>query len=409
MGGIDLPGEGNFPGNTNPGFVSPALASLAPTKDGDYHLLTTSPLLNAGTPDIEGLGLTELDLAGNARLLDGRIDLGPHEGGVRPVEPIYEIRYVMQTARGAGDGSSWENASDDIQGMIEKQYVKQVWVAEGKYVPRRRADDVSTVSVGDRNNAFLMKIDVKIYGGFKGTETSLSERDLQSARRSILSGDLDNNDITVDGLSTSNRGNNAYHVVVCIGNAGEAALDGFTITGGTAYNDLTTQINGYDARRDEGGGIYVANSSPKINNVFIAGNAARSGGGVYLIWSKATISNFVLQKNTASSSGGGISVDFGYPTLINGRITGNRNRLCWRWVLQLWPRRECSQLGDQRKQRYNTQGGSTLFSHCLVEGVEANAGTGNLTPTPIRSLNLHCHGPGRLLRVGITVFQDARR
>lgn len=54
----------------------------------------------------------------------------------------------------------------------------QVWVAGGTYFPIRRADALTTVTMNDRFNAFVLKKDVKIYGGFTGiNETELTQRD----------------------------------------------------------------------------------------------------------------------------------------------------------------------------------------------------------------------------------------
>lgn len=45
------------------------------------------------------------------------------------------IRYVKPTASGLGDGSSWANASNDIQATINASgFNTQIWVAAGTYV-----------------------------------------------------------------------------------------------------------------------------------------------------------------------------------------------------------------------------------------------------------------------------------
>ena len=45
----------------------------------NYHLLSNSPCVNAGTPDISGLGLADTDPAGNPRIISNRIDMGVFE------------------------------------------------------------------------------------------------------------------------------------------------------------------------------------------------------------------------------------------------------------------------------------------------------------------------------------------
>ncbi|MEA2105020.1 MAG: choice-of-anchor Q domain-containing protein [Candidatus Cloacimonadota bacterium] len=44
-----------------------------------YELTEDSPCIDAGTPDTTGLNLPELDLAGNSRIYNGRIDIGAYE------------------------------------------------------------------------------------------------------------------------------------------------------------------------------------------------------------------------------------------------------------------------------------------------------------------------------------------
>ena len=46
------------------------------------------------------------------------------------------VRYVRPTVAGLGDGSSWTNASADLQLMINNSAAGDtIWVAEGTYLP----------------------------------------------------------------------------------------------------------------------------------------------------------------------------------------------------------------------------------------------------------------------------------
>ncbi|MEO5966998.1 MAG: hypothetical protein ABIP69_01955, partial [Ferruginibacter sp.] len=74
------------------------------------------------------------------------------------------IRYVTQN--GTGNGSSWLNASGNLQLMINSSVAgDQVWVAGGTYKTAYRPDNMSNTNPNDRVNTFLLKKDVKIYGG----------------------------------------------------------------------------------------------------------------------------------------------------------------------------------------------------------------------------------------------------
>jgi len=63
------------------------------------------------------------------------------------------IRYVKPIATGTGDGSSWVNASGNLQAMIDAAIINQdeVWVAAGKYFPRSFPSCCSTCGVASPN------------------------------------------------------------------------------------------------------------------------------------------------------------------------------------------------------------------------------------------------------------------
>ena len=101
-------------------------------------------------------------------------------------------RYVTQIAAGIGDGSTWLNASADIQAMIDSSLAGDtVWVAAGTYYPT--SDPLGNPSPADpRDKTFALKNGVKVFGSFAGTEASLSQRTLAviNANASVLSGDI---------------------------------------------------------------------------------------------------------------------------------------------------------------------------------------------------------------------------
>src|ERR1700741_619917 len=77
-----------------------------------------------------------------------------------------QVIHVDDTAVGANDGTSWQDAFTDLQSALAVQAINSViWVARGTYKP--------TTSL-DRNTTFEIYCDV--YGGFDGTETSLAQR-----------------------------------------------------------------------------------------------------------------------------------------------------------------------------------------------------------------------------------------
>jgi hypothetical protein len=220
------------------------------------------------------------------------------------------IIYVTTTGAGNGNGSSWQNAYKGLtHPLIYADHhnptvasgtgdsIRQIWVAEGVYCPAYKAGN----GTQEREKAFVLVPDVKIYGGFAGTETDVSQRDI-SAHVTTLSGDT--------GVPDDNS-DNCYHVVTATGNAANdslktAVLDGFTITRGNANGNILN-VNGC------GGGIYFVASSPVLNNIIISENTAdNSGGGMCNTnYSSPVLSNVTVRNNSANNSGGGIFNDGG--------------------------------------------------------------------------------------------------
>ncbi|GAB3984549.1 hypothetical protein GCM10028806_59690 [Spirosoma terrae] len=210
------------------------------------------------------------------------------------------IRYVKQG--GAGNGSSWTNASGDLQAMINASGVQQVWVAAGTYKPGGNANTNRTIS-------FSMKNGVAIYGGFAGNETALNQRPAINpttgqSSNSILSGEIGN----------SGSADNSFHVVNNdqTGIDNTAILDGFIIRGGNA-NDMN---NGNDGT---GGGMLNVSTSPTVRNCSFLSNSASDygGGGMYNLSGNPSLTNCSFQGNTTSGNGGGMYNVTSNPSLTN--------------------------------------------------------------------------------------------
>jgi hypothetical protein len=296
---------------------------------GDYRLSGSSPCINAGdkivygggqTPDLSGV-LT--DLLGAPRFYNGgEIDLGAYEFQSDPVVSYTPdangIIYVTES--GTGDGSSWANAAGDLADVLSLAStipaIEQIWVAAGTYKPQVMAGNGAT----DRDKAFVLAKNIKVYGGFAGTETQLTNRVLSTANASILSGDLNGDD-----NGESNLTENAYHVVISAGDIGTAVLDGFTISGGNANGSSSITVNSQYVERNYGGGISIYGSNPMLSNLKINKNtASNSGGGIYNGNSSASVlTNILITENKATTNGGGIYNSSSAPYLTNITISGN--------------------------------------------------------------------------------------
>ena len=258
----------------------------------DFRLRSDSPALNAGTNNAVNLNdrIEDLDLAGNARIIDGTVDLGAFEGaqvGSTPSEPqasdAATIIHVDRDATGNNDGSSWENAYSDLQTALRNAPLgSQIWVAEGTYLP----------SQSDRNESFQLRDTITLYGGFAGNETSLEQRNIQQ-NRTVLSGELGNSADIED---------NSIHVVNASNVTSSAVLDGFTIRAGNANGALFgSQALGF------GGGIFSRASQATFRNLILEENNASRGGGLFVDDSSFHIlENVDFIDNTTAGDGGAV-------------------------------------------------------------------------------------------------------
>ena len=224
-------------------------------------------------------------------------------------------RYVTVTGAGTKDGSSWVNASDNLQNMINASAANnQVWVAAGTYYPTRDgAGNVSTT----RDRTFLLKNSVSMYGSFAGNETDISQRDF-TANETILSGDFNKDDLA----NYVNYTENAFHVIAAVSFTG--IFDGFTSTGGNANNTTNGSVGGYGIPRSWGGVMLAVYGTPTINRCKFLNNTGIFSGIYAYNTVGMVVSNSNISANYSSNSGSGISTAASSNVLINNcRFTSN--------------------------------------------------------------------------------------
>jgi hypothetical protein len=237
-----------------------------------------------------------------------------------------KVIYVDDDAFGLNDGTSWENAYFYLQdALVDANTAEkpvEIHVAQGVYRP-----DTGIMAIpefGRKSMTFQLINDVALRGGYAGiNEPDPNARDV-SLYETILSGDLNGDDIEVadpnDLLDELTRIENSYHVVTGSRTDVNAVLDGFTITGGQAD----------DPRENEpylryGGGIYNVLGSPMIINCTLSGNLAqRGGGGIYNQEGNPTLINCIFSYNRTERHGGGIQNFYGDPSLENCIFSGNQ-------------------------------------------------------------------------------------
>lgn len=293
----------------------------------------TSALLNKGkleyyTNNVVNANLetTSTDIMGRTRYQTSTIDIGAYEYARMKAG---RIRYVKPKKAGKGDGTSWDDATDDIQWAINDLAENapgekgEVWVAAGTYVVKDRITDDTSSPV-----SLLMKNGISVYGAFKGTEKRRSERIEESKdlkpwgwkQESIIRGaefkgsddaNWSNND---EAWNIQNSG--SYHVVWFAplpgGNAftDEVYLEGFTIEGGKFHD-----TNKAEYAPGCGAGVYINDPSARMRYCTVrfcnpgmkkTTNTQPRGGGIYCR-NGQTEGNLVY--NCSAYQGGGIYID----------------------------------------------------------------------------------------------------
>lgn len=230
-------------------------------------------------------------------------------------------------ADGTGDGSSWESAYPNLEdamticGIYKKG---NLWVKNGVYLGHT-----------DQEAAFTIPRGITIYGGFAGHETSLGERNLDSAN-TVLSGD---NKRQVVQAPVSCIDSKLYDVILANGKAETASAisvqNNLRMERCIIENNVTTGANGAAAeirngsafccivRNNQGNALSLDNGTVKNSlivhnngNGINASNSTVDGcnsvcnSGVGIANSNTKIRNSIIWRNDSSLTSNNISKIF---------------------------------------------------------------------------------------------------
>ncbi|MCP4439612.1 MAG: T9SS type A sorting domain-containing protein [Aureispira sp.] len=277
-------------GGNNSFSINPQFTDAA---NDDYSLKAFSVGVNIGSNGLLPVDYTS-DLLGGTRTVNTTVDLGAIERAMAPA-----VIYVNHLAAGSNNGTSWTDAYTSLRvGLDAASSGTSIWIASGTYMP---------TSNTDRAMSFEVASGIKVYGGFAGVETIVSQRDW-AANPTILSGDLG---------AKGDPSDNSYNVIRMQNAPATTLLDGLIIQDGNA--------NGTPYPYNRGGGfsnngMNSGNSSPTIQNCIFRWNMGTYGGAISNMSNfngtvNATITGCLFYENT-STTGSAIS---------NGTYRGGSN------------------------------------------------------------------------------------
>lgn len=303
-GGLRISGAGNPRVQIN---GAGTWVSEAVVKSGD-SIAVRMTSGNGGTLQTATLTLRSASVAGtNATASNGGNEPWEYEVTTATFRLSAErICRVAANGNAANDGASWASPMS-LQAALDDDdpACDQVWVKKGVYVPGAIAEA-----------SFTINRKVRIYGGFAGTETAVSQRNV-TYNKSVLSGDIGGDDVRdANGITLSTediRGVNSYHVLLFGDTVNgafitrETVLDGLVITGGDARGPAFTYFA-------YGGGVLCRaryntdRCSPTLNSMEFRGNRAfLSGGGMFMEADDGAEASPKLVRNTFSSNAAGDS------------------------------------------------------------------------------------------------------
>ncbi|MBQ4547928.1 MAG: right-handed parallel beta-helix repeat-containing protein [Bacteroidales bacterium] len=305
------PGEGNI-----------SLNKDYPLSMSGNSLTSNSVCVNAGTDAL--YDLTEYDLKGKSRVLNGRVDIGAEESNYSREDLITpdanNVIYVDVTAKGSKDGSSWNNATADVQTAINYAATMEprpeIWMKKGVYtMPENEGWAMFTIIPG-----------TKIYGGFAGDENPVTfnknDRELFD-NKTVL--DAKNLLRAIDHYTATND----YE---------KSVIDGFTIKNGNAEPIYTKRIPSSVTSfpSEYVGGAIRLKDNVSVTNCDIYNNVADKGGAIYANNydedMNILISNSKFHDNYAHEEGGAIVMSRNYiyqntqhDSIINCEISNNKS------------------------------------------------------------------------------------
>ncbi len=203
-------------------------------------------------------------------------------------------RRVSKDGTLGGNGLSWATAEISIVRTINNSTSGDtIWIAKGSYFS---------------DGGYVMKSGVKVFGGFNGNETQLSQRNpalypvylkaafSASGTPPAVTYSNVSSTTLLDGVSIYQSGGGGIYIN---GTANSGA-----ISNAPTIKDVIIQecSNTYG----NGGGMEIVDVNPVLINVTFKGNSAQYGGAVFIDLAAPSFTNVLFVDNTSANEGGAV-------------------------------------------------------------------------------------------------------
>ena len=239
---------------------------------------------------------------------------------------MFATRYLVQT--GAPGAATWRaaGAGEELVDLTLKGQNLNAWLGTISIVA---GDEIWLVTgTYNVNTMYSYTANFKIYGGFVGNETSLSERIINNTAWNFV------NESIIDGTETTK--------IFYAGGARVAIFDGLTIKNGK-YTGNGAAIEARDGvlinackfinnSSTGNGGAVILNGGGNISNSYFSGNLGNSGGAVHIgsgAGITSSIINCYFENNVASgytsNLGGALRSQFAGTLTVDNCIFKNNS------------------------------------------------------------------------------------
>ncbi len=324
-----------------------------PQLSADYHLLPTSPCINAGA-NLSWMA-DAADLDGDPRIIGEIVDIGADEYTVDEHSGDSPIHYVAVNGAAIWPYTNWTTAATTIQAAIDTAASNDlVLVDDGTY---------------DKGGAKVYNISNRVALTKAVTVQSVNGPDL---------------------THIVGKGPQGPSAVRCAYVGEGAELIGFTLTNGHANAD------GGGVRLDQGG---------LVSNCTLTGNAAERGGAAFC-YQGGTLSHCIITGNSAIVGGGAACINGGtlnHCTLTkNTAAAGGGIMISWRSILN-----DCTISSNTAYEGGGAyiEGGGTL-NRCIITANSAHDDAGGVECYYAGTLN-NCLITGNSANVGGGVECDS--